>query len=1057
MKTTFFSLIGLATFAAIAGEYDVLVVGGTVRGVESAVAAKAAGAKDVFLVTPQTYLGEDMAGTLELDWNGEGEKGSAVVRRMWLGEDDTAPYHYRQRKDFKFVGGWEYHNDSTGKFFNSAPVVNPWDSVLYTGPAEVTCILDRPEKVDTVEVTVLEAADPETDAYSAVDARGALRKGQGRGPFTGRVAMAVVEGDSKGAEIELKRISVTPLYGASLRAGEPEAAGLPSGCRRFNRVVYSAPVRGGIAAAKVVSALGENAVCQLLSRIHFRLGEGRRTHSRPTPLKIKRTLDAVMNEIGVGYLTGTMVKRVLRDGAGAVTGVEVVNRSGASVIRAKKVIDATRYGALEAVERGGSFAVAAEEEFSRVVITAGAAPSAPGMTVERLPGGIPVYSRGVTGTAYRCTMKLPMADGTYASFARAEWTAREMTTTGDMLDDADLLVWNRKAGGNAAVAGPKAACSKYDVVVIGGGTSGAPAAIAAGREGAKTLLVEFINVLGGIGTDGMILAYYDGNHCGFTEEFKAANKATGCRYGMYPRAETWRRFCREAGVEVWLGAMGTGAVVEKGRVTGAEIATPMGVYVVSAAAFVDGTGNSDFAAAAGADTEFISAKEFALQSAGQAPRRLGQGTINSDFGYLNDSDASAVHLFGVRARAGAPSGVWDLAKMPDSRERRRIVADYRLCGPDIAAKRAFHDTVTQALSRQDSHGYLIDDFSFISEACAGESQGRTRGSRFRANIPLRTLLPKGVTGVAVVGTGLGVARDVLPIVRMQADLMNLGYAAGTAAALAAKNNGGDFRAVDTAMLKRKLVDKGILAPETLEWKDDGDVSSDAVIAEAIRTVPDGFRGSHVLWRDENRAKVLPLLRSAYAGAADEAARQCYAVLLGLMGDDTGVETLAAMVEGRAKVLVRREQGAFGGGRSFGSGLLIALGRTRSPLAEKALLDRISRFRPESTVLDVRGTALAIEAAGLPSVAKPLADAIRKNGFAGFAKKSAAELKPLGGYNLGFGDDTSVRELALVRALYACGDSDGLAKGILEAYAADPRSHFAAHAKAVLAEGGRKHR
>ena len=61
-------LVGLAACGAEnlpPVEADVLVVGGTAKGVAAAVAAKAEGA-DVFLVTPFTYLGEDMAGTLEL-------------------------------------------------------------------------------------------------------------------------------------------------------------------------------------------------------------------------------------------------------------------------------------------------------------------------------------------------------------------------------------------------------------------------------------------------------------------------------------------------------------------------------------------------------------------------------------------------------------------------------------------------------------------------------------------------------------------------------------------------------------------------------------------------------------------------------------------------------------------------------------------------------------------------------------------------------------------------------------------------------------------------------
>ena len=63
--TAFACLVACGAESMPPVETDVLVVGGTAKGVAAAVAAKAEGA-DVFLVTPFTYLGEDMAGTLEL-------------------------------------------------------------------------------------------------------------------------------------------------------------------------------------------------------------------------------------------------------------------------------------------------------------------------------------------------------------------------------------------------------------------------------------------------------------------------------------------------------------------------------------------------------------------------------------------------------------------------------------------------------------------------------------------------------------------------------------------------------------------------------------------------------------------------------------------------------------------------------------------------------------------------------------------------------------------------------------------------------------------------------
>ena len=68
-------VFGIAVLAGMAAcgaenlppvETDVLVVGGTAKGVAAAVAAKAEGA-DVFLVTPFTYLGAGPSGGAEAD------------------------------------------------------------------------------------------------------------------------------------------------------------------------------------------------------------------------------------------------------------------------------------------------------------------------------------------------------------------------------------------------------------------------------------------------------------------------------------------------------------------------------------------------------------------------------------------------------------------------------------------------------------------------------------------------------------------------------------------------------------------------------------------------------------------------------------------------------------------------------------------------------------------------------------------------------------------------------------------------------------------------------
>ncbi|MCP4646403.1 MAG: FAD-dependent oxidoreductase, partial [bacterium] len=48
---------------------------------------------------------------------------------------------------------------------------------------------------------------------------------------------------------------------------------------------------------------------------------------------------------------------------------------------------------------------------------------------------------------------------------------------------------------------------EYDVVVLGGGTAGAPAGVGASQKGARTLVIDYMHGLGGMGTVGMIGKY----------------------------------------------------------------------------------------------------------------------------------------------------------------------------------------------------------------------------------------------------------------------------------------------------------------------------------------------------------------------------------------------------------------------------------------------------------------------------------------------------------------------------------------------------------------------
>ncbi|MGN0853305.1 MAG: FAD-dependent oxidoreductase [Kiritimatiellia bacterium] len=608
----------------------------------------------------------------------------------------------------------------------------------------------------------------------------------------------------------------------------------------------------------------------------------------------------------------------------------------------------------------------------------------------------------------------------------------------------ELAAWAVNATGRVTAADALPVLASCDTLVVGAGTGGGPAGIAAARHGARTIVCEYLYVEGGVQTDGLIGVYWYGNRIGFTREIDEGTRALG---SVFPQAksEWYRSQQRQAGAEIWFGAFANGVVTDGARVVGVVVVMEDGTRgLVTCRNAIDATGNAELPAMAGQDTEFITDDELSLQGVGQAQNTLGVAYANSDIGFLDDTDATDVFYFALRSRLSLPEGTWDQAQVLNSRERRRLVGAFYMGAPDVVNGRTYPDTITRTYSNFDSHGQTRDDLFFIQDP--GHQP-------MYVNLPYRCLLPKTLDGLLVTGLGISAHRDAMPILRMQPDIQNQGYAAGTAAALAVKN-GTTVRNVDIKALQRHLVEKGILREEDTATADSFPLP-DAAFRQATADLADGYGGLPVLMTDRSRA--LPLLLAAWQTAEGEG-KFIYAHVLAMLGRPDGAEQVLARFKAADwdKGWNYRGMGQFNRSVSWMDSYAIALGHAQYRPAVPALIAKADLLTQTSEYSHFRAIAKALEELGDASAAPALAAVLKRPGIGGHWQTMGPEPPGIPGYKNAAGDwerTLSLREICIARALYRLGDTpEGLGRKTLEAYAADPRGAFARHAKLVL---GRK--
>jgi hypothetical protein len=214
---------------------------------------------------------------------------------------------------------------------------------------------------------------------------------------------------------------------------------------------------------------------------------------------------------------------------------------------------------------------------------------------------------------------------------------------------------------------------KFDVVVAGGGTAGVVAAIAAARQGAKTVLIEMKGYPGGTVTEGgtTIHSFFNtwkpfpgvtkrqvikgipdeivrrldkiGGWCGFGDMLVGHRDSTNTVIDTELYKLVTFEMLVEAGVYVCVNTLLTGAIMDSSRVRGVIAESRAGREVFYANSFVDCTAYGDLSSFAGAD--YSEPNDYAVANA------FGMGNVDIDeiYKYFNDRDGIREHAVGQRS------------------------------------------------------------------------------------------------------------------------------------------------------------------------------------------------------------------------------------------------------------------------------------------------------------------------------------------------------------------------------------------------------------------------
>lgn len=425
---------------------------------------------------------------------------------------------------------------------------------------------------------------------------------------------------------------------------------------------------------------------------------------------------------------------------------------------------------------------------------------------------------------------------------------------------------------------------EVDVFVAGGGPAGVSAAFAAACQGCRVYVAEGHSCFGGMGTAARVptfMQFTDGVNflaAGIGEKiYGRLQKEAPNMYGNSIHTEPLKRvyddLMIEAGVSFTFHTHLIGAEARNGRVTYAICSAKSGIFAVKAKTFVDGTGNGDLAAWAGApfekgdkndnlmpgtlcslwsnidwETVYANRTNISNPDGQMLERAFADGIFTFEDWHLTGmfrhgehlGGGNIGHIFGVdgtdehsltKALLWGRKGLKEYERyykkylkgfekmvlaatgsLLGVRETRRIMGDYVLGLEDFKRRAIFDDEIGRYCFPVDIHPHIPGKEAYDRHRKQFDQTMRL-GKGESYGIPYRILTPRGLDNVLVAGRCVSCDRYVHGSIRVMPGCYITGQAAGVAAAMAAEKNTAT-RNLDIRELQKRLKGMGAFLPNS---------------------------------------------------------------------------------------------------------------------------------------------------------------------------------------------------------------------------------------------------